>query len=88
MRLEKNSRRCKRNPNPGRPLGPCRDKLQCIFVIDFLEYLVWELEAIDSPESVPLAVVLEVFAAGFQSALIIWKKGASFDPKQLQRQTA
>jgi len=41
------------------------DELQRIFVIDFLEYLVWELEAIDSPESVTLAVVLEVFVAGF-----------------------
>ena len=46
------------------------DELQRIFVIDFLEYLVWELEAIDSPESVTLAVVLEVFVAGFQSTEI------------------
>ena len=46
------------------------DELQRIFVIDFLEYFVWELEAINSPESVTLAVVLEVFVAGFQSAEI------------------
>src|SRR5215470_4623128 len=46
------------------------DELQRIFVIDFLEYFVWELEAINSPESVTLAVVLEVFVASFQSAEI------------------
>src|SRR5262249_46241683 len=70
MRLEKNSNRCKRSPSPGSPWVDAGDELQRIFVIDFLEYLVWELKAIDSPESVTLAVILKVFVAGLQSAEI------------------
>src|SRR6516164_5731053 len=46
------------------------DEFQGILVIDFFKDLVRELEAIDAPESVALAVVLEVFVAGFQSAEI------------------
>src|SRR6516225_9245801 len=46
------------------------DEFQGILVIDFLKDLVRELEAIDAPESVALAVVLKVFVASFQSAEI------------------
>src|SRR5258708_35663317 len=46
------------------------DQLQGVLVVDLFQDLVGDLEAVDAPERVAAAVVLEIFVACFQRAKI------------------
>src|SRR5690348_14048292 len=46
------------------------NEFEGVFVVDLFECFVVELKAIDAPERVALAVVLEIFVPGFERAEI------------------
>src|SRR5258708_9229668 len=46
------------------------DQLQGVLVVDLFQDLVGDLEAVDAPERVAAAVILEIFVACFQRAKI------------------
>src|SRR5437899_9103216 len=50
--------------------GYARQQLERVLVIDFLQNFVVEAEAVDAPEGVAVAVILEIFVARFERAEI------------------